>query len=78
MSEHASLRCVVYAVSASRATVDDTSGDLRSDLLGEGHQLVRQALVRPNLYETRRILGDRIADADADAQVVLLNGDGRS
>jgi len=37
---------------------------------------VRQAIVRPNLYENRRILGDRIADADADAQVALLNGDG--
>jgi molybdopterin biosynthesis enzyme MoaB len=78
MSERVSLRCAVYTVSASRTTVDDTSGDLRSNLLGEGHQLVRQAIVRPNLYETRRILGDRIADADADAQVVLLNGDGRS
>jgi hypothetical protein len=43
-------------------------------LVGEGHQLLRQ----PNLYETRRILGDRIADADADAQVVLLNGDALS
>jgi len=40
--------------------------------------LVRQAIVRPNLYETRRILGDRIADGDAGPQVALLNGDGFS
>jgi molybdenum cofactor biosynthesis protein B len=73
MTDPVSLRCAVFTVSASRTEADDSSGDLLAQRLqAAGHQLVRRAIVRDNLYEIRRVLSDCIADGQV--QVVLANG----
>lgn len=73
MSDRISLRCAVYTISSNRTAGDDTSGDLfELHLKDGGHQMVRRAIIKPDLYEIRRVLSDCIADANV--QVVLLNG----
>jgi molybdenum cofactor biosynthesis protein B len=67
------LRISVITISDSRTPANDTSGDyLAEALTGEGHRLVRRAIVKDDKYVLRSEFSSRIADPDVD--VILSTG----
>lgn len=67
------LNAAVLTISDSRTSENDTSGDYLMERLAEsGHNCVTRAIVPNDLWKTRKILCDWIADAQI--QVIITNG----
>ncbi|MGL5288044.1 MAG: MogA/MoaB family molybdenum cofactor biosynthesis protein, partial [Aeromonas sp.] len=72
-NEFIPLKIAVLTVSNSRTPAQDSAGDyLVSALKETGHQLAGRALCADNLFRIRAQVSTWIADADV--QVILVNG----
>ncbi len=67
------LNCAVLTLSNTRSAANDTSGDYLVDQLQRaGHQCLERSISSTNIYDTRRILSQWIADPSI--HVIITNG----